>query len=58
MGTARPGRVFNGIGIGIGVATGICCVGNLGADQRFNYSVWATTSTWRRASKARPRSTA
>lgn len=36
---AAQGRVFNGIGIGIGVATGMCCVGNLGADQRFNYSV-------------------
>jgi adenylate cyclase len=36
---AAEGRVFNGIGIGIGIATGMCCVGNLGADQRFNYSV-------------------
>jgi adenylate cyclase len=36
---AAEGRVFNGIGIGIGLATGTCCVGNLGSDQRLNYSV-------------------
>jgi adenylate cyclase len=25
--------------IGIGVNTGVCCVGNMGSDQRFDYSV-------------------
>ena len=31
----RPGD----IAIGIGIATGACCVGNLGSEQRFDYSV-------------------
>lgn len=33
------GRKYIPINIGIGLNTGPCCVGNLGADQRFNYSV-------------------
>ena len=36
---AAAGRPFGGIAIGIGVATGPCCVGNLGSEQRFDYSV-------------------
>ena len=27
------------IRVGIGIGTGICCVGNMGSDQRFDYSV-------------------
>lgn len=33
------GRPFLPINIGIGVNTGDCCVGNMGSDQRFDYSV-------------------
>lgn len=32
-------RRFVPIHIGIGLNTGICCVGNMGSDQRFDYSV-------------------
>ena len=32
-------RPFGGIAVGIGIATGPCCVGNLGSEQRFDYSV-------------------
>lgn len=32
------GRPFKEVKIGIGVNTGICCVGNLGSTQRFDYS--------------------
>ncbi|HNW44927.1 MAG TPA: adenylate/guanylate cyclase domain-containing protein [Elusimicrobiales bacterium] len=33
------GRKHLPINIGVGLNTGPCCVGNMGADQRFNYSV-------------------
>lgn len=33
------GRSFPEVRIGIGINTGECCVGNMGSDQRFNYSV-------------------
>jgi len=33
------GQPFHEVKIGIGLNTGECCVGNLGADQKFNYSV-------------------
>jgi adenylate cyclase len=33
------GRQFAPVKIGIGVNTGICCVGNLGTEKRFDYSV-------------------
>jgi adenylate cyclase len=33
------GRVFKEAKVGIGLNTGIACVGNMGSDQRFNYSV-------------------
>ena len=32
-------RAFHEVTIGIGLNTGVCCVGNLGSDQRFDYSV-------------------
>lgn len=32
------GRPFDDVRIGIGVNTGDCCVGNLGSEQRFDYS--------------------
>jgi len=32
-------RRFHPIRIGIGLNTGLCCVGNMGSDQRFDYSV-------------------
>jgi adenylate cyclase len=36
---AAEGRKYLPIKIGIGLNTGICCVGNLGSEQRFDYSV-------------------
>jgi adenylate cyclase len=33
------GRSFNPVKIGIGLNTGVCCVGNLGSEARFDYSV-------------------
>ena len=35
----RENRKHIPIKIGVGLNTGDCCVGNMGADQRFNYSV-------------------
>ncbi|MEO8668434.1 MAG: adenylate/guanylate cyclase domain-containing protein, partial [Bauldia sp.] len=32
------GRPFSRVGIGIGLNSGLCCVGNLGSKQRFDYS--------------------
>ncbi len=33
------GRPLPPLAIGIGLNTGLCCVGNMGSDQRFDYSV-------------------
>lgn len=33
------GRPFQGVAVGIGVHTGVACVGNMGSEQRFDYSV-------------------
>ncbi len=33
------GRRFIEVRMGIGISTGECCVGNMGSDQRFDYSV-------------------
>lgn len=32
------GEAWPAVRIGIGINTGLCCVGNMGADQRFDYS--------------------
>jgi len=34
----RSGKVFSPVQIGIGLNSGPCCVGNLGSEQRFDYS--------------------
>lgn len=36
---AEEGRPHIPLKIGIGLNTGVCCVGNMGSDQRFDYSV-------------------
>jgi len=36
---AAKGRPFAPVKIGIGLNTGVCCVGNLGTETRFDYSV-------------------
>ncbi len=33
------GKKYIPVRIGIGLNTGLCCVGNMGSDQRFDYSV-------------------
>ena len=33
------GRTFKPVKLGIGLNTGLCCVGNLGSETRFDYSV-------------------
>ena len=38
MEAERAGKRFHNIHIGIGLNTGPCCVGNLGSEQRFDYS--------------------
>ncbi|MBK1669983.1 hypothetical protein CKO28_18270 [Rhodovibrio sodomensis] len=35
---AASGREFPGIAVGIGLHTGVACVGNMGSEQRFDYS--------------------
>lgn len=35
----KAGRNFMPVRVGIGINTGDCCVGNMGSDQRFDYSV-------------------
>jgi len=37
--TEAKGRPFKQVKLGIGLNTGVCCVGNLGSDTRFDYSV-------------------
>ncbi len=37
------GRSWMPVHIGIGINTGTCCVGNMGSDQRFDYSVLGDT---------------
>ncbi|MCB9947016.1 MAG: adenylate/guanylate cyclase domain-containing protein [Rhodospirillaceae bacterium] len=40
---AAAGRPHRPLRIGVGLATGACCVGNMGSDRRFNYSVLGDT---------------
>ena len=40
---ARTGDKLDRDQIGIGLNSGICCVGNMGSDQRFDYSVLGDT---------------
>jgi len=37
------GRPYHPVAIGVGLNTGVCCVGNVGSDQRFDYSVLGDT---------------
>jgi len=39
----EAGRGFSPVKLGIGLNTGICCVGNMGSDFRFDYSVIGDT---------------
>lgn len=41
--SARTGDKLIEIKIGMGLNSGICCVGNMGSDQRFDYSVLGDT---------------
>ena len=37
------GRPYRTVAIGVGLNTGPCCVGNVGSEQRFDYSVLGDT---------------
>jgi adenylate cyclase len=39
----RDGHRFSPINVGVGINTGVCCVGNMGSDLRFDYSVLGDT---------------
>ena len=54
---AAEGRVHHAVGIGIGLNSGPCSVGNMGSEQRFDYTVLATRSISLRASKVSRRPT-
>lgn len=36
---AEAGKEYSALAVGIGINTGTCCVGNMGSEQRFDYSV-------------------
>lgn len=40
---AESGKVFLPLNVGVGINTGICVVGNMGSDLRFDYSVLGDT---------------
>jgi adenylate cyclase len=40
---AKAGRSFSPVGVGIGINSGPCSVGNMGSDQRFAYSALGDT---------------
>jgi adenylate cyclase len=52
---ASAGRAFDEIRIGIGLNTGRCVAGNLGSDQRFDYSVLGDDANLASRLEARPR---